>query len=481
MIIAVVCVILAISVGIAVYAGHGHRNGGISEFLVGGRSFPAWLVYFLAVGEVYSIGTLLGFPSGIYAHGASYGIWFLGYILLAYVFGYFLAPLVWRAAKRHDAMTVPDIFGRHFSSRTVELVTCVTLLIGLIPWGQYQFIGLQVVLSSLGVQLTAVQAVVIAGVLAFVYIAVSGIRSPAFVSILKDTLMVLAVVAVGIAVLLATHGSSASTAPADITPAMSTIHGSEMTFAITTIFFQALVFYLGLGSSYILPAKSERAIKGSTVWMPLYMLIYPLLVLVSYYGLQAHPNIKNPNTIFMVTTRGLLPDWLVGVVAGGAALSGLLVLAATALSIGGLITRNLVPGVPANAQRRWATVGVAMFLVLGALLTVFASSLMLTVLNLFYGLIAQVVPAFLAVMFSRRTNAHSIAVGMAVGVGLSIVLYLQGPSVIGGINSGVVSTGVNALIVIVWRILAPGPEREPVARKIRARVPTPSVPSASVR
>jgi len=323
--------------------------------------------------------------------------------------------------------------------------------------------------------------VVIAGVLAFIYIAVSGIRSPAFVSILKDTLMVLAVVAVGIAVLMATHGPSASTAPVAITPAMSTIHGSEMTFAITTIIFQALVFYLGLGSSYILPAKSERAIKGSTVWMPLYMLIYPLLVLVSYYGLQAHPNIKNPNTIFMVTTRGLLPDWLIGVVAGGAALSGLLVLAATALSIGGLITRNLVPGVPANAQRRWATVGVAIFLVLGALLTVFASSLMLTVLNLFYGLIAQVVPAFLAVMFSRRTNAHSIAVGMAVGVGLSIVLYLQGPSVIGGINSGVVSTGVNALIVIVWRILAPGPEREPVARKIRAKVPTPSVPSASVR
>ena len=42
---------------------------------------------------------MIGFPSGIYANGASYGIWFLGYILLAYSLGYFLAPLVWRAAK----------------------------------------------------------------------------------------------------------------------------------------------------------------------------------------------------------------------------------------------------------------------------------------------------------------------------------------------------------------------------------------------
>ena len=66
MIVAIVAVVLTFSVGIAIWAGRAHRGGEISEFLVGGRSFPAWLVYFLAVGEVYSIGTLLGFPSGIY-------------------------------------------------------------------------------------------------------------------------------------------------------------------------------------------------------------------------------------------------------------------------------------------------------------------------------------------------------------------------------------------------------------------------------
>src|SRR5699024_4689519 len=100
---------------------------------------------------------------------------------------------------RHDAMTVPDVFGRHFGSRNVELVTCVTLLIALVPWGQYQFIGMQVVLSGLGMPLSPLQCVLIAGVTAFVYIAVSGIRSPAFVSILKDTFMLVGVIAVGIA------------------------------------------------------------------------------------------------------------------------------------------------------------------------------------------------------------------------------------------------------------------------------------------
>lgn len=85
-------------------------------------------------------------------------------------------------------------------------------------------------------------------------------------------------------------------------------------------------------------------------------------------------------------------------------------------------------------------------------------------------------------MFSRRTNARSIAVGMVVGVVLSIVLYLQGPSTIGGINSGVLSTGINSLIIIVWRLVAPGPDREPIARKIRRKTPArnTSAPEASV-
>ncbi|MGH3436210.1 MAG: sodium:solute symporter family protein [Sciscionella sp.] len=467
MLVAIVCVVLAASVGIAIWAGHGRRGGGISEFLVGGRSFPGWLVYFLAVGEVYSIGTMIGFPSGIYAHGASYGIWFLGYILLAYVIGYFVAPLVWRAAHRYDAMTVPDVFGRHYRSRGLELVACVTLLIGLVPWGQYQFIGLQVVLSSLGLHLTPVQSVVIAAVLAFLYIAVSGIRSPAFVSIMKDIFMVLGVVAVGMAVVLASHGTAASVTASSLSAATSTIHGSAMTFAITTIAFQGLVFYLGLGSSYIFPARSERAIKSSTVWMPLYMLIYPFLVIASYYGLRVHPHVANPNTIFMVTARGLLPDWLLGVVAAGASLSGLLVLAATALGIGGLVSRNLLPRVAPGAQRRWTTLFVAVFLVLGAVLTLYASTLMLTVLNLFYALVAQVVPGWLALLYTRRTPAVGIAAGMIVGVVLSVALYLHGPS-LGGINSGLIAMAVNAAIVGGWRLLAPGAERQPVARADRA-------------
>jgi solute:Na+ symporter, SSS family len=231
---------------------------------------------------------------------------------------------------------------------------------------------------------------------------------------------------------------------------------------MTTILFQAVVFYLGLGSGYIFPARSERAIKSSTVWMPLYMLIYPFLVAASYVALRRYPHVANPNSIFMVTARGVLPSWLVGVVAAGAALSGLLVLAVTALNIGALVSRNLLPSLRPSVQRRWTTLFVAVFLVLAALLTVYAATLMLTVLNLFYGLIAQVVPGALAVLYARRVRPAALTTGMVVGVAAAIALYLHGPAVF-GISSGLVALAANGVVVCSWRWLAPGPDRGAVA------------------
>ncbi|GAB2762242.1 sodium:solute symporter [Salinifilum aidingensis] len=457
--------VMLLSIALAVLAGREskRKQGGISDFLVGGRTFPAWLIYFLAVGEVYSIGTMIGFPSGIYAEGAGHGIWFLGYILLAYVVGYFLAPLVWRAAHRYDAMTVPDVFGRHFASRRLELMTCATLLIALVPWGQYQFIGLQVVLSGLGIPLSPLQSVLIAGGIAFVYIAVSGIRSPAFVSILKDTFMLVGVVAVGAAAVWAAGGVGDVTGPAALPRESVTMHGQSLVFSMTTIVFQGVVFYLGFGAAYIFPARSERAVKSSTVWMPLYMLMYPFLVFAAFYALHHYPDVAEPNRIFMVAARDLLPDWLLGMVAAAAGLAGVLVLAATALVIGGMVTRNLVPDVRPAAQRRWTTAMVAAFLVLGAVLTLYAATLMLTVLNLTYMLLAQVVPGWFAVLYARRANTGAVAAGMSIGVATAVALYVTSGENLSGINTGLISLAVNLLITIGGSALRPGTRRDPVA------------------
>ena len=126
-------------------------------------------------------------------------------------------------------------------------------------------------------------------------------------------------------------------------------------------------------------------------------------------------------------TTELLPSWLVGVVAAGAGLSGILVLAVTALSIGGIVTRNLVPNVRPDRQRRISNLVVAAFLVLAGVLTLSGSTIMLTVLNLTYYLLGQLVPGWLALLFFRRVQAWAVSVGIIAGLAASLVLYNAAP------------------------------------------------------
>src|ERR1700722_2114674 len=200
----VFAILIAASLGLALLAKKGHHSTNVRDFFIASRQFGGFLVFFLSVGEIYSIGTIIGFPGGIYAKGGTYGIWFLGYILLAYPVAYFVNPLIWRAGKLYDAVTIADLFKGHFrnhaGARVLELAVTISAITFLVPWGQLQFGGLLVALGGLGWHIDPALLVIFAAALAFSYIVISGIRAPAYVAILKDVLMVLAIVITGGAV-----------------------------------------------------------------------------------------------------------------------------------------------------------------------------------------------------------------------------------------------------------------------------------------
>jgi SSS family solute:Na+ symporter len=451
---AVFAFFIAGSLALAFLAQRGYNVIQLEQYLVAGRSFGGFLLFFLAVGEIYSIGTMIGFPGGIYAKGVSYGVWFLGYILLAYSVGYVLTPLIWRAGHRYGALTLPDLFRRHFNHRGLELVVVLSSIIFLIPWGELQFTGLEVALSALGFHLAPTMAVIIAGVIAFLYIVVSGVRAPAFVSILKDTLMILAIIVVGVAA-ASQVGLAHIFATAAKQGATVSMSGPAEIFAMSTIFFQAFGFYLfPFSIQYLFTGKSEATVKRTQIFMPLYMLMYPFLVIAAYYSLAEVHHLKVANAAFMVAAARLLPPWLLGVVAAGAALSGLLVLAGISLSIGSMVPRNLVQGLPESAQRRWTQVLIAVYLIISIVLTVASPSLMLTLINTAYYGITQFFPGILGMIFSRRITATGTAVGIVVGDVAALVLYLANVDLY-GINLGLICLALNFVVTFGWSYLFP--------------------------
>ncbi|MEW9519808.1 sodium:solute symporter family protein [Streptomyces tubercidicus] len=469
MAIAVFCIIVAASLVIAVAARRGSGRGDVSHFLVGGRSFNGVLLFFLSVGEVYSIATLLGFPAGIYSQGAGYGVWFIGYILLAYPIGYYVGPLMWRAAKRYDAMTVPDVMRARFGSRALEITVALATVTYLLTYAQFQFAGLHAALAALGFHLTPEITVVITVAISLVYVTLTGIKAPAMVSVLKDIALI---VAVGLVGLFAISGLSESGAgPGALFDAAreagspATLTGEPLVQALTTMVVQSLGFYLGtMGLAFVVAGRSERTVRRTIVIQPLYMLMYPLLVFASYYSL-AHLKLADPNRAFPAAAQATGADWLVGLTAGAAALTGLLSVSVLALGFGGVLSRNLLPAADPARQRRWVSVSTAGYLVISAVLAVTVQALMLDVLAFAYVIGSQVVPAWLVTLFSRRITAPAVLTGLIVGLVVGVALQASGHPVVHGVNGGLIALTVNLAITFGSGLFlarrTPAPAAEP--------------------
>ncbi|BAN26159.1 sodium:solute symporter family protein [Caballeronia insecticola] len=438
---------IALSLWLAIRAGKGRGSQSVHDFFVASRQFGAWLVFFLAAGEIYSIGTMVGFPGGIYAKGPTYGVWFLGYILLAYPIGYFVGPKIWEAGKRYNAITLPDLFKGHFASRGLELIVAISALVFLLPWGQLQFTGLVAALKGLGWNFNPVYLIMISALLAFAYIAIAGVRASAYIAILKDILMVAAIVITGVAV--AWEAGVEPVFRAASQHVSNAMNAHQLTFSMSTMLFQSLGFYvMPFAIQNFFTAKSANTIRRSQVVMPLYMLMYPFLVVASYYAIAQNVPLGSPNEAFFTAVVHLLPPWLVGLVAAGASLSGLLVLAGICLAIGPVVTRNLLPNMPETRQKASAKVVIGLYLLLSIGMTLATPNLMLTLINMTYYGVTQFFPGVIAIVFGLRVSARAIASGLLVGQVLAVVLYALNVD-IAGLNLGLVCLAANVLVVFL--------------------------------
>jgi solute:Na+ symporter, SSS family len=461
----VFAILIAASLLLAISAKKGHQTSNLREFFIASRQFGSFLVFFLSVGEIYSIGTIMAFPGGIYAKGGTYGIWFLGYILLAYPIGYFVNPLIWRAGQVYDAVTIADLFKGHFKGqaggRALELTVTIAAITFLVPWGQLQFGGLIIALNGLGWHINPAILTIFAAILAFSYVVISGVRAPAYVAILKDILMVLAIVVTGVAAVSATGLSSIFHAAKPLVS--NSLTTSQLRFSMSTITFQAIGFFmLPFNIQNLFTARSEQTIRRTQIFMPLYMMMFPFLVVVAYYQLGQHTHLAVANGAFITAAVHLLPGWALGMVAAGASLAGLLVLAGISLAIGPLVTRNLFGHVPEQKQRGAAQIVIVGYLIASILLTLLAPTLLMTVINTaFFGL-TQFFPGIIAIMFFRRANPIAIAIGIIVADVLSITFYLM-KTPLDNFNIGFVCMLINIAIIVSGSLLARRTGLVPVA------------------
>ena len=461
--------IIAFSLYLVLLAKRGVATNDIHEILVAKRGFGSFLIFFITVGEIYGIGTLIGVPGAVYAKGSSYLVWFIGYILLAYPFGYFLNPRIWRMGKIANSATIGDFFQWRFESKGLALIVTVVSILFLLPWAQMQFAGLSIIIRYLGVEINNTLAVILASIVAFIYVGLAGVRGSAYVAILKDCLMVLAIIIGGVVAVINMPGGlegvyreAFTKFPTYLTVVTEPID-KNVTFLISTIVFQSMGLYMfPFIFQYIFAAGSERVVRHNACIMPLYMLMYVFLTTAAFYCLVTVPGLKNADDAYMGMIVKNVPGWVVGVCAAGGALTCMLVLADISLSIGGIVSRNVISLIKPNARPEsavvWARLFIAVFLTVSVVLMLYFPYLLLGLINVTYFGVTQFLPGVIAIIFWSRANKWGIGAGLVAGIGC-VFLFNMYTIVPFALNKGMCALLVNAVIMVVVSLMAPPDER----------------------
>jgi SSS family solute:Na+ symporter len=445
-------VILA-AVLISLLSRRGMIRGNLSDVLVASGSFGPALLFFIMVGENYTTGTVLGAPGSIYSKGASYGFWFIPYILLAYPVAYFLSPAIWRMGRLSKGATIGDILAWRYDSRLVEVTVALCAMVFLMPIIQIQLTALSFVFGYLEIHLSFEAGVIWAVVLAYAMILISGIRAPAYVSILKDTLLIVAILIIGTICILKTDGGvrglfgrALSEIPDKLR--LPTGEGGLLPDTMSTVFFMMLTLNIyPIIVAGTLTSSSEKNVRRSVIAMPIYMLMFPFLVFVAYFALMNLPGIE-PDTAMLAVAASYLPSWLLGLVAGGIALTAVLVVSVNALSIAGLFSKNVYRVIRPEAQDKELIFCVRLVtflaLALSAVNTIKFPNLLANILKMSYMGMAQLLVAFAFAFFWRRASQVGIMAGILAGFVVLVVFWDH--DTVMGINKGCVALAANMAV-----------------------------------
>ncbi|WP_438383322.1 hypothetical protein ABHV46_05170 [Asaia sp. BMEF1] len=440
-------VVLALAFGLSLVAGRGTSGKDPKAFFAARGQFGAMLFFLLSVGETYSIGSVLGFPGGIAASASvEVALWFMGYILLAFPVGMLLYPRLWQVGQHYGAITLPDLLGGYFDSRLLARVTGCVLVILMLPLGTMQFIGLNAVFAALALPISPLVLSVSAAVLAFLFVASAGLRGAAWTAALKDTLILIAIFSVAIIALL--HWRQGEALPLAVALGGAGPHPvSSCTFIISTILTQAIGFCIApQTAAAVFSARNPETIRRAQIWMPLYMVLFPLLAVVAFYGLTHPLASARPDRVFLSVAFSLLPSWAAGLVAGAVALTALVWLGAVCLSLAAIVTRSIVPNVPAAAQKRVGLAVILAYLILSVVSAATQTTLIVTMNRLFYVGLVQLLPAVLLCVSGCRLSPLRVLTGLVTGLIAGSGLFF-GQVNTGGIGPALPALAINLIVL----------------------------------
>ncbi len=266
-----------------------------ADYLVAGRSLPAFVLVFTLLSSWIGSGSLLGGAENAYKHGFA-ALWQAGGGWAGLLLIYFIAP----RARKFAQFTIPDLLEAHYN-QTARVLGVVAVLFTYTAITSYQFIGGGDILHLIFPQVTGVQGQYILAGFVIVFTAIAGMSSVAYMDVVIG-LLASGTLLVALPVLIHLAGGwadvRASLPPThfqwfgDLRPVSTYTRvlpdgSTQQVQSALEIFLPTCLLMLGNQSMYqkFFSAKSEQAARRATVgWIIGTVLLESVIVAVAVVG-----------------------------------------------------------------------------------------------------------------------------------------------------------------------------------------------------
>jgi solute:Na+ symporter, SSS family len=415
----------------------------LNEWGLGGRGFGTFVTWFLLGGDLFTAYTFIAVPALVYVSGAL-GFFAVSYTAMVFPIAFAFVPRLWSVARVHNYVTPADFVRGRYGSRGLSVAIAVTGILATMPYVALQLVGIQAVLTVVGIGGTSSSSLIrdlpllVAFGLLAAYTFVSGIRAPALIAFVKDTLIyIMIVVAIlylptrlggwshifGVA---STHLAATNPATGKPFGSFITMSSGEWAYGTLALGSALALFMYPHAVTGVLAAKRRDVIRRNMAALPAYSLMLGLVALLGYMALASRSvtssvsaNGKNAQLAVPFLFRDLFPSWFAGIGYSAIVIGALVPAAIMSIAAANLFTRNIYMEFikPDTSPANQAKVAQYASLVVkaGALAFVFALPKTFSInLQLLGGIwILQTFPAIVVGLYTRWFHRWALVVGWA--------------------------------------------------------------------
>jgi SSS family solute:Na+ symporter len=450
----------------------------MEDFLLYGRKAGFIVLYLTVVATFHSAFAFLGSGGFFYTHGV--GFWAAGtWTLVVGAITYVLGPRIWALGKAFGYITPADMLADFYESEAVRVVVAVVSVLFTILYIQVQAQGLGYIINvASGGRISFELGTFILLAVAAAYLMAGGLRAVYWTDVVQGIWMYLAVW-VGALVLsyelfggpLALWRSVAAERPDLLSlPGPHGFFTPGMWIGMTVTLSFGIIFQPHMMIRYY-TAIDGRTLKVLGATTPIYLMtLYIPAALVGLGGAVAMPGLDVPDRIFPELLFAHASPWVTGAILAGATAAAMSTLDSILHANMTVLTRDVYQRYVAKdrSQAHYVAVGRAIvvgLLVVGYLLSVRTYEFLVVLVTLSGAGALQLMPAIVGVCFPGRRVLTRAGVLAGIGAGLAglyVTLVLVPHPM--GVHGAVWSLLVNAAVALNVSAMSTPPSPQTIER-----------------